>query len=187
MNRPVPANVQVGRFLRMVLPAAIILVGGILGMFGVLVYRITHPGAVPEAVSPSHYLLPFLDVTWTASDGSQIAGWWIPGQRGAPGVVLAPGFGMSRSDALSLALPLHEDGFNLLVYDSRGSGAAPRGASSLGLYETDEMVAALRFAQGRPDVDGRNLGIWGVDVGARAALLAAALVPEVRAIAADGA
>jgi len=187
MKRPVSAKVQVGRFLRMVLPGALILVSGILGIFGVLVYRITHPGAVPEAANPSHYLLPSLDVTWSANDRSEIAGWWIPGLKGAPGVVLVPGFGMSRSDALSLALPLHEEGFNLLVYDSRGSGAAPRGASSLGLRETDEMLAALRFIKGRSEVDAQNLGIWGVDVGARAALEAAALVPEVRAVAADGA
>lgn len=187
MKRPVSAKVQVGRFLRMVLPGALILVSGILGIFGVLVYRITHPGAVPEAANPSHYLLPSLDVTWSANDRSEIAGWWIPGLKGAPGVVLAPGFGMSKSDALSLALPLHEEGFNLLVYDSRGSGAAPRGASSLGLREMDEMLAALRFIKGRSEVDAQNLGIWGVDVGARAALEAAASVPEVRAVAADGA
>jgi pimeloyl-ACP methyl ester carboxylesterase len=187
MKTPMPARVQVGRFLRMVLPAAIIILGSILGIFGILVYRITHPGAAPEAANPSHYLLPSLDVTWPSNDGSEIAGWWIPGLKGAPGVLLAPGFGMGRSDALSLALPLHEEGFNLLVYDSRGSGATPRGVSSLGLGETEDMLSALRFMKGRPEVRAKNLGIWGVDVGARAALQAAALVPEVRAVAADGA
>jgi hypothetical protein len=187
MRRPVPAKVKVGRFFRLVLPAAVILVSGILTVNGFLVYRITHPGAVSELVNPTHYLLPSLDVRWLSNDGYQVAGWWIPGLEGRPGVLLVPGMDMDRSDALSLALSLHNDGFNLLVYDVRGSGAAPRGVSSLGLGDADDMLAALNFLKSRPDVNVKSLGIWGVDVGARAALQAAASVPEVRAIAADGA
>ena len=185
MKRPVPAKVQIGRFVRRILPAAVIIVSGILGIFGVLVYRITHPGAVPEAVNPSHYLLPSLDVVWPAGDGSEISGWWIPGLKGAPGILLAPGYGMGRSDALSLAVQLHGEGFNLLVYDSRGSGAAPRGASSLGLHETDDMLSALRYMKGRPELNVKVLVIWGVDVEARAALQAASRDPDVRSIAVD--
>ena len=187
MRKLVPANAQVGRSLRAAIPAAIIIVCSILGTFGVLVYRITHPGAVPEPVDPSHFLLPSVDVVWTAGGNSEIAGWFIPGFRGAPGILLAPGYGMSRSDALSLAVPLHEEGFHLLIYDCRGSGAAPRGASSLGLYETEDMLSALRFLKTRSEVNPRVLGVWGVDVEARAALQAAAKLPEVRAVAADSA
>ena len=92
---------------------------------------------------------------------------------------------MSRSDALSLASVLHGAGFNLLVYDLRGNGASPRGASSLGLCETDDMLAVLRFMKSRSDINRARLGIWGVDESARAALAVAASHPEVRAIAAD--
>jgi hypothetical protein len=187
MNRPVPAQVQVSRFLRLVLPAALILIVGISAALGVLVYKVTHPGAVPESVNPSHYLLPSVDVTWLRGDGTEGAGWWIPGSKDSPGVLMVPGLGMCRSDALSLALPLHQDGFNLLICDSRGSGAAPRGGSALGLRETDDVLSALRYMQTQLLPEGVRLGIWGVDVGARAALQAAGSVPELRAIAADGA
>jgi len=47
------------------------------------------------------------------------------------------------------------------------------------------MLAALDFLQSRPEVDHKRIGIWGVDVGARAALRAAAGRPDVRAVAAD--
>lgn len=187
MKRRSPSTNQAAKFFRMVLPATAILVVGILGTFGILVYRITHPGAVPEHVNPSHYLLPSLEVAISSGQGRDIPAWWIPGSKRAPGIILAPGFGMSRSDALSLAAVLHESGFNLLVYDQRGSGASPRGASSLGLNEASDMLDALRFMQTRQESNLSRLGIWGVDVGARAALKAAASVKEVRAIAADGA
>jgi pimeloyl-ACP methyl ester carboxylesterase len=167
----------------MFLPAAAAMLVGIGVILGVLVYKVSNPGTVPESVNPSSYLLPSLDVAIPSDP--QIPGWWIPGSKNAPGIILAPGYGMSRSDALSLAAALHEDGFNLLVYDQRGSGASPRGASTLGLYEADDMLDAVRFIESRPDSNPRRLGIWGVDVGALAALKAAAAFAQIRAIAAD--
>ncbi|HYK90494.1 MAG TPA: alpha/beta fold hydrolase [Acidobacteriota bacterium] len=187
MIKPVPAKARIGRFFRLILPAAIILVCGFLVFLGFLVNRVIHPGAVPEPVNPSSYLMTSLDVHWTANDGFQMTGWWIPGLPSRPGILLVPGLGMGKSDALSLALLLHQDGFNVLVYDVRGSGTSPQIASSLGLQDTDDMLAALRYVKSRRDLDVKRLGIWGVDVGARAALQASAAFPEVRAIAADGA
>ncbi len=156
-------------------------------MLALLVYKITHPGAVPEPVDPSYYMLPSLEVTIPSGGQRDILAWWIPGLKGAPGIILAPGYGMNRSDALSLAAALREKGFNLLVYDQRGSGASPRGASTLGLREAEDMARVLAFLRSKPESNPSSIGIWGVDVGARAALKAAASVPEVRAIAADGA
>src|SRR5512136_2299252 len=117
MGEQMPAKSRTQQLLRLILPAAIILVVAIVGLFGSLVYRVTHPGAVAEAAKPSHYLLPSLDVTFPSEEGLEIEGWWIPGLKGGPGIVLAPGIAMNRSDALSLALLLHEGGFNLLIYD----------------------------------------------------------------------
>ena len=187
MKGRLPVKVRLTRLLRIVLPAAVVLVCGVLGVFGVLVYKITHPDTIAESAKPLHYLLPSLEVDIPSGESGGILGWWIPGLKGGPGIVLAPGYGMSRSDALSLATALHEDGFNLLIYDQGGSGSSHRSTNSLGLCESEDMLAALRFMEGQPDTDGSRLGIWGVDVNARAALQAAASVPEVRAIAADGA
>ncbi len=173
--------------MRTVLPAVFVLLAGVFAALGFLTYKIAHPGAVPETVNPSHYLLPSLEVAIPLGSGEETAGWWIPGLKGAPGILLAPGYGMSRSDALSLAVMLRENGFNLLVYDQRGCGTSPRGASTLGLREAADMLQALEILRNRPEIDASRVGIWGVDVGAHAALRAAASVPEVRAVVADGA
>jgi pimeloyl-ACP methyl ester carboxylesterase len=172
------------RFLLLVLPPAAILFIGILAFFGILVYKAVHPAAIPESVHPSLYLLPSLEVTFPSSNGLDISGWWIPGLKGAPGIVLVPGYGMSRSEVLSLAAVLHENGFNLLTYDQRGNGS--RKSSTLGLYETDDLLSAIKFLKSRPESNRSRLGVWGVDVGAFAALKAAASIPEIGAIAVDG-
>jgi pimeloyl-ACP methyl ester carboxylesterase len=185
MKRHLPAKIQIAKFFQMILPAAAILIIGIVVTLGVLVYKVSYPGAIPDPVNPSHYLLPSLDVSISSSGGTEIPAWWIPGLKNASGIILAPGYGMSRSDALSLATLLHEHGFNLLIYAQRGSAASPKRASTLGLYEMDDMMNAVRFMQGRPESNPMRLGIWGVDESAFTALKAAAAFAEVRAIAVD--
>jgi hypothetical protein len=184
---PISANFHLTPFLRLTLPAAAILVFGAVVIFSILIYRISYPEAVPEAVNPSHYLLPSLEVRISSINNTEIPAWWIPGLKNAPGIILAPGYGMNRSDGLSLAAILHQDGFNLLVYGERGSNVSLNRASTLGLYEADDMLNAIRLLQSRPESSHARLGIWGVDISARAALKAAATFPEIQAIAADSA
>jgi pimeloyl-ACP methyl ester carboxylesterase len=187
VSQPSTAKVQLGRFLRMVLPAVLILLVGATAILGVLVYKISYPDAVPEALTPAFYLLPFLEIGIPTQDGKELRGWWIPGLKGAPGIILAPGYGMNRADGLSLASILHESGFNLLLYDQRGNSPSQKYASTLGLKEAGDMLQAVRLVQERQESDRTKLGIWGVDIGARSALQAAAECREVRAIVADGA
>jgi pimeloyl-ACP methyl ester carboxylesterase len=185
MKKNSAAKSQIVKLFKTGFPAVAILLIGLFIIFSIFVYKISYPGAVPESVTPSHYLLPSLDFATPAEKGDMLYGWWIPGLKGAPGIILAPGYGMNRTDALSLAVGLHYDGFNLFVYAQRGSGAAPQGASTLGLYEIEDMLTAVRLLRDRPEVNRERIGIWGVDIGAYAALKAAAEFPQIRAIAAD--
>ena len=169
------------------MPAAIVLFVGIVAILSVLVYKVSHPEAVLEGVNPSHYRLPSLEVIVPSTGGYDIEGWWIPGLKTDPGIILAPGYGMNRVDSLSLAAALHKEGFNLLVYNQRGQGQLSKVASTLGLYEADDMSNALRYMQSRLENKDSVLGIWGVDVGARAALTVSAEFPQVHAIVADSA
>jgi pimeloyl-ACP methyl ester carboxylesterase len=168
-----------------ILPAAIILGLGILAIPCLLVYKVSKFRMSQETLDPSFYLLEFSKIGITSIGGNEIHGWWIPGAEGFAGIVLAPGFGMNRSDALSLATVLHKEGFNILIYGQRGSSASSEKSSTFGLKEVKDMLSILQFIQERPEIDPSRIGIWGVDVGAYAALQAAATVLEVRAIAAD--
>jgi pimeloyl-ACP methyl ester carboxylesterase len=187
MKQPLTAKVHIDKFCRTILPAILILLVGAAVILGVLVYKISYPAALPEAANPSHYSLPSLELAVSTDDGKYLAAWWIPGLKGAPGIILAPGYGMNRADGLSLASVLHQNGFNILIYDQRGNGQSPSGSSTLGLYETRDMLQAVKLIQSRPESNRRRLGIWGTDMGAVSALRAAAECPEVLAIVADGA
>jgi hypothetical protein len=180
-----PAKRQEGGFLLRILPAVLVVVLAVIVTLIILTYRLMHPSAVPETVSPSQYLMPLTDAAWISAEGKPIAGWWVPGRTKASAIILVPGFGMSRADLISLAVTLWQTGFSVLAYDLRASGAAPHEASTFGLRETDDLLTALDYLKSRLPSNASQVGIWGADVGARAALRAAVSRPEVSAIVAD--
>jgi hypothetical protein len=187
MKHRLPARARKTRYIKKVLLAAVLLGAGVLSALGFMVYRVSHPDILPEPLNPSYHLLKSTDIQIPTYDGKELSGWWIPGARGSAGIVLAPGFGLSCSDALSLATSLHQKGFNILLYGQRGSSASHEKASTFGLKEEADMLSALQYIRSRPESDESRIGIWGVDVGAYAALKAGATVPEVRAVVADSA
>lgn len=174
-----------GRIIKVILPAALILCICILAVPIVFFYKVSHVVPTAEPLNPSYYLLKSSDFRATSKDGTEIKGWWIAGDQGAAGIVLCHGYGMNRSDVLSLAAALHAKGFNILVFGQGGSSAPTRKTSTFGLKESGDMLTAIQFVLRSPECDSTRIGIWGVDVGAYSALRAPASVSGVRAIAAD--
>ena len=185
MKQRLPAKVRIFKLLKKMLIAFVILGVVVVAIPSVLFFKISRPDSVGEQLNPSYYLLEFSDIRATSDDGKDINGWWIPGEQGFAGIVLSPGYGMSRSDVLSLATALHLKGFNILIYAQRGSSASADKTSTFGIEESGDLLSAIHFIQSRPESDQTRIGIWGVDVGAYSALLAAASIPEVKAVAAD--
>jgi pimeloyl-ACP methyl ester carboxylesterase len=116
--------------------------------------------------------------------GSDHEGWFFPGLRGAPVVVVCHGYGSQRSDILTLATALQDQQYNVFVFDFTGHGSIP-GTTTLGYKETGELRAAITALAGRTDVDTKRFGLWGTDMGAYAALETAESDPRVAAIAVD--
>lgn len=185
MKKRLPAKVRIIRILKKVALVGPILCVVIVAVPSFLFIKVSRPVMVEEPLNPAYYLLKFSEVRVTSSDGKEINGWWISGRAGFAGIVFSPGYGMNRSDVLSLATALNSKGFNILIYGQRGSSASPQRTSTFGLKESEDLLPAIHFVQSRPECDHTRIGIWGVDVGAYSALLATATVPEVRAVAAD--
>ncbi len=185
MKQRLPVNALISSSLRIILPVLLLCVLIVLTAYGFVFYRITHPPQYNEPTNPAFYMLESMDVEITSEDGDKIYGWWIPAGKNSAGILLAAGYGMNRSDVLSLAAVLNKRDLNVLVYAQRGSSGSGEKSSSFGLKEKEDMVHAIRFLQSITESDPSRIGIWGVDVQAYASLWAAASIPEVRAIAAD--
>ncbi len=189
---------SIRRFLNTFLPIALIILFVVGGVMAWLVYGITRPPRKAYLVTPQTFsqvtgpILKAKDETWSNHDGTRSRGWLILGAEGSPGVILLHRYGADRSWLLNLAVKINETtNFTVLWPDLRGHGEEPLvNWSTLGALEGDDTAAAidhlrsLKSAAGKPQVAG-GIGLYGVELGAYAALEAAARYPEVRVLALD--
>jgi uncharacterized protein len=131
--------------------------------------------------------IPVQEVQFRATDGVRLAGWLAIASAQAPTIILVHGFKGSRLDMLPYARFLYKGGFNVLLYDSRGSGASAGWGITLGAREPDDVIGAVHYLEGRSDLTGKHFGLLGISLGAGIALMAAAREPALAATVADSA
>jgi pimeloyl-ACP methyl ester carboxylesterase len=156
---------------------------GITVVAGFLLRQVLKPSRNPATIDlnvmmghPSTFSFPV--------EGGEREGWFFPGLQGAPTIIVCHGYGSQRGDVLTLVTALQDQQYNVFLFDFAGHGSSP-GNTTLGYRETDELRSAINALAGRPDVDPKRFGLWGVDLGAYAALEAAEADPRITAVAVD--
>jgi pimeloyl-ACP methyl ester carboxylesterase len=122
----------------------------------------------------------------TASDGTRIAGWYIPsanaGGPTAPTVVLAHAEGKNKSEMLAWAEPLHA-AYNLVAFDFRNHGQSSGETTTLGVREVRDLEAVMGWIQATRGP--AAIAVLGVGMGGAAAIDEAASDARVGAVIAD--
>lgn len=134
---------------------------------------------------PSDLMLPVEEITFEGGDDLTMAGWYVPPQNGSV-IILLHGYGGDRSWMIWHGEQLYEAGYGLLMYDERASGESEGEQRSYGWQDPADVVGALQFLRGKPEVDGDRIGIAGCSMGAQIALQGAAYNPAIQAVWADG-
>ncbi|HXY01412.1 MAG TPA: alpha/beta fold hydrolase, partial [Candidatus Limnocylindrales bacterium] len=111
-------------------------------------------------------------------------GWFFPGLRGAPTIILCHGYQSSRGELLTLVSALQDHQYNVFVFDFAAHGSND-GYTTFGYREADEVRAAVDVIARRTDVDPMRFGLWGYNLGAYAALREAEKDNRVRAMVLD--
>jgi len=154
-------------------------------------WSLSHPDREPVSETPEKYGLAYTDVSFVSRDGETgLEGWLIPasGEKKGKTIVFAHGYSRNRlqSDVpgLAVARGLSEAGYDLLLFDFRGSGESGGSFTSVGQYETGDLLGAIDWVRstGTP---GQPVGLIGFSMGAATALMAAAADPDVFAVVAD--
>ena len=154
------------------------------GIAGYLDYRVLHPVSTSNSLTPDDLLGHPTSVTYTLAGEGIREGWFFPGLRNAPVIILCHGYRSQRGDVLTLATTLQENQYNVFVFDFSGHGKSP-GSTTLGPRETTEVLTTVALMAQRSDVDKSRIGLWGANMGAYAALAAAAADRRVAAIAVE--
>ncbi len=175
------------KLFKAVLPILIILLVALLIALASIVYGITRPQRRSHLVTPQTFAqisgtarsLKVTEENWRNRDGTAARGWLLRGAEGAPAVVFLHRYGGDRSLLFNLGMKVNEaTNFTILWPDLRGHGLNPPvNWTSFGSREGDDVLAALDFlrslkGESRGQLVGEALGIYGVELGAYAALRA---------------
>jgi dienelactone hydrolase len=136
------------------------------------------------------------EVSYATSDGVKISATLRvpPGRapRPVPAVVLVHQLGGDRHDFNALLPALGRAGYATLVYDIRGTGRSNgmvdgtvvRPGTDRTAYVATmrrDVVAALRYLRGRPEIDGARIAVVASSVGGNVAIAASGVVGGPRA------
>src|SRR6202051_4691431 len=139
------------------------------GVAGFLVYRIVKPERTSSEINLQSFPGRPDAVQFTVLGQQPREGWFFPGFRGAPTIVLCHGYGSSRGELLTLVSALQDHQYNVFLFDFAAHGAND-GITTFGYREAEEVKAAIDVVAARNDVDPTSFGLWGYNLGAYAAL-----------------
>ncbi len=157
-----------------------------------------------QALWTTPYLmgLDFENVQFPAQDGVRLSGWFLPVGATNPAkgtIIFAHGWlwnrlgdaavdlaadisGTTPVELMRLAHALHYEGYNILMFDLRNHGeSASHPPVTFGQSESNDLLGALAYLQGRTDIDGDRIGVIGFSMGANALLYALPLTHQIRA------
>src|SRR4051794_1940257 len=126
--------------------------------------------------------LPHESVTFPASDGVRLSGWYVPARNGAA-IVLVHGGGGDREGTILHARMLARAGYGVLLYDARGRGESQGNENAAGWQWDRDVRGAVSFLTSR-GVD--HIGLLGLSTGAEAVVTEAASDKRIDAVVADG-
>ena len=185
-------------FSRLLFPAVLLVLAAAGAASVWFAHESSHPGSAAYLVTPDRYGrlsargAQVTEETWTNRDGTQARGWLLRGSENAPAVILLHKYGADRSHVLNLGVKLNEaTNFTVLMPDQRGHGQNPPVPyTSFGGCETSDTVSALEFLKNQKtatqvNLVGKEIGIYGLEMGSLAALSAASQDQTVKAIVLD--
>ncbi|MCM3874131.1 MAG: hypothetical protein ND895_25870 [Pyrinomonadaceae bacterium] len=186
------------KFFKSLLPILLVVTVALVVALGFIVRGITHPPRRSYLVTPQAFAqisgpaLKVIDQTWRNRDNTPARGWFLRGREGAPAVILLHHYGADRSWLFNLGVKINEaTSFTILWPDLRGHGLEPPVKwTSFGTVEGDDVLAALDFLRAQKSENGNRLvgnhvGLFGVELGAYAALRAAAQDKSITVLALD--
>ncbi len=151
---------------------------------GFLVYRLVKPQRTGSEIDMNSFPGKPDAMDFTVPGLGDRHGWFFPGLRGAPTIILCHGYGSSRGELLTLVSALQDHQYNVFVFDFAAHGTID-GITTFGYREADEVRAAVDTVATRNDIDPARFGMWGYNLGAYAALREAENDRRVRAIVLD--
>jgi len=139
---------------------------------------------VPVTVHPEQFHLAYETINFTASDGIELNGWFIPAEGGETDktIIFCHGWGTNKGEILKDTHFLSEQGFNLFYFDFRASGDSKGDISSVGYLEIRDLDGAVKFLRNFKQKESECLSLYGCSMGGSVAVYGARHYPEIKCL-----
>lgn len=144
------------------------------------------PGPGP-AIPPASNVreIPVTDITFYNQRDNRLSGWLAVRAPRAPVIILTHGTPGNRVDMLQRAAFLFKHGYSILLFDFQSYGHSQGIMSTLGMVESEDILAAIAFLHVHRGTADSKIGVLGLSMGATAAVLAAAHTTDIKALVAE--
>jgi len=132
----------------------------------------------PESTRDPHELAPDCrELSISSSGGAVLAAWYVNRGPATPLVILFHGYCAEKTSLLAEARAFMDLGTSVLLVDFRGSGGSSESYTTVGIDESEDVVACLAYA--REELNHATTVLFGQSMGA-AAILRAAYMQDIR-------
>jgi fermentation-respiration switch protein FrsA (DUF1100 family) len=168
--------------LLIVVLAAVILIAGAAGLHGS--QQIIKRRTPDVQTDPAEHGLSHEEVAFQSRDGLTLRGWFIPAEEPRGTIVFCHGHGGSMDPDIEYAPILHDNGYDVLMFDFRGHGRSEGQRVSMGYHERLDLLGAVDYLRSR-GID--RVGVLGFSMGGAVAISTAPQSEAIRAVVSDGA
>lgn len=144
-------------------------------------YNALHKERQKILKTPKDYGLKYEKIEFSSLDNFKLRGWWIEGNTDKV-ILVAHGYGANRAgwlgkdkegkakylDWLGVAPFLVKAGYSMLYFDMRASGESDGKTITLGKFESEDLISALRWQL--ENKGKRKVGLLGFSMGGNVAL-----------------
>ncbi len=156
---------------KIIIILSVVLIAGLIAPAWYFSSRLLYPE--PQVCPKDHFLycgdpselkLEWEDVSFKTKDGITLRGWFLPSGKSDKAVIMIHGITADRREGLRWAPSFNRAGLNLLLFDLRNHGESGKAISGMGMYEKEDVKAAMDFMLGPKKMN--KAGIFGVSMGA---------------------
>lgn len=126
------------------------------------------------------------EIILKTAEGLKLSCWLLPATGTPKGTIIyLHGVSECKIVGLPLAKQLHENGYNVFLYDSRRHGDSEGEFCTYGFYEKHDTSTIITWLQNRSGLTTGKVGLFGSSMGAAVALQVAALDKRVAVVVAE--
>ena len=137
-------------------------------------------------VSLSDVQLIYEDLNVIADGGIKLNGWLVKaGQKSRGTIIYLHGVGDCKMDGIRFTKLMHENNYNVFLYDSRRHGESDGEFCTYGFFEKNDLVKVIDYLQSRNDLTLGKIALFGTSMGAAVALQTAGIDRRISAVIAE--